>query len=56
MWSARDKNPLNTPIAMFGEMLERSFIWTLVITGLRYHKIGLSCSLLLHQEDMIVSY
>ena len=36
MCSARDKNPLNTPIAMFGQMLECGFIWTLVIAGLRY--------------------
>ena len=36
MCSARDKNPLNTPMAMFGQMLECSFIKTLVIAGLRY--------------------
>ena len=35
MCSARDKNPLNIPIAMFGQMLECGFIWTLVIAGLR---------------------
>ena len=37
---ALDKNsnlkfPLNTPIAMFGQMLERGFISTFVIAGLR---------------------
>ena len=36
MCSARDKNPLNTPVAMSGQMLERGFIWTLVIVDLRF--------------------
>ena len=36
MCSARDKNPLNTLIAAFGQMLECGFIWTLVIARLQY--------------------
>ena len=36
MCSARDKNPLNIPIAMFGQILEYGYIGTLVIAGLRY--------------------
>ena len=34
MCSARDKNPLNIPIAIFGQMLKCGLIWTLVIVRL----------------------
>ena len=36
MCSALDRNPLNTSIVMFEQMLECGFIWKFVITGLRY--------------------
>ena len=36
MCSTSNKHALNTPIAMFGQMLECGFIWTLVIANLRY--------------------
>ena len=36
MCSARDKNPLNNPKSMFGQMLECGFICMFVIAGLRY--------------------
>ena len=36
MCSPHDKNLLNTPMTMFGEMLGCSFIWTFVIASLWY--------------------
>ena len=39
MCSVRGKNSLNTPTAMFGQMLEYAFISTFVIAGLRYTAI-----------------
>ena len=36
MCIARNKKPLNTFIAIFGQMLECGFVRTFVIVGLRY--------------------
>ena len=36
MCNACDKNPLNTSITMFGQILECGFTWTLVIASLQY--------------------
>ena len=59
MCSARDKNPLNTPIGTFGKMFkavlsERSLLPVYGI--LENHKNGLSCSLLLRSKNSVPYY
>ena len=54
MGSVRVKNFLNTPIAMFWQMLKCGFIWKFVIAALQMN--GLSCFLLLRPKSSVPYY
>ena len=60
MCSARDKNVLSSPIAMFRQMFRTAVLskssFILVYGILQNHKNGLNCSLLLHPKSLVPYY